>query len=48
MESPYLWDIEVKLRMQGAITRVSSRNHKVQVEFKSDDKSHALVRLSEK
>ncbi|TNV84666.1 hypothetical protein FGO68_gene12911 [Halteria grandinella] len=48
VESPSLWDIEVKLRMQGAITRVSSRNHKVQVEFQSDDKSHALVKLSDK
>lgn len=34
--------------MQGAITRVSSRNHKVEVNLLNETKSEALVRLSDR
>ena len=35
---PYLWSISLNVQMAGEITRVCSRNHKVQVELSPDQK----------
>ena len=42
----YLWNINLRIQMAGEITRICSRNHKVQFELSSDQKT-AHVNLHE-
>lgn len=46
IDSPYLWDIEANICMQGAITRLASRNHKIHYVL-SDHGRLAKVQFSE-
>ena len=43
---PYLWNINVQVMTQGNLTRLSSRNHNVDIKL-SENKSSATITLNE-
>lgn len=45
-DCPYLWDISVDVQMQGQITRLASRNHKISYSL-SDNDTKAKIQLSD-